>query len=172
MGGGDVCDLCPSANTYLVSAETESDEKQYSCSVERPHTSPSGGAFGSEDSTRASFTMGRNRSVTLDSAPPSSRAMRSKRADSACFSDQCGPASRFSGVSSAPIAGIACRMMASYCCSALRQEEQTTRCSCSLLWSSSLSWPEVETAQSSRNSSWGSVWDNAPAPRMNNASYD
>src|ERR1700733_8681139 len=70
MGGGDVCDLCPSANTYLVSAETESDEKQYSCSVESPYTSPSGGAFGSEDSTSTSLTMGRNRSVTLDSAPP------------------------------------------------------------------------------------------------------
>src|SRR5580692_7768234 len=71
MGGGDVCDLCPSANTYLVNAETESDEKKYSCSVERPYTSPSGGTFGSEDSgTRASFTVGRNRPGTLDSAPP------------------------------------------------------------------------------------------------------
>ena len=43
---------------------------------------------------------------------------------------------------------------------------QTERCSCSFFCSSSVSWPEVETAQSSRNSSWGSVRDNAPAPRF------
>ena len=61
----------PVANTYLISAKTETDEKQYSSRVQSPHTAPGGRAFGSEDSTtRASFTMGRNRPVTLDSAPP------------------------------------------------------------------------------------------------------
>src|SRR5713101_7114361 len=53
---------------------------------------------------------------------------------------------------------------ASNCLSASRQDGQDARCSCSLLCSASLSCPEVETAQSSKNSSWGSVRDNAPAP--------
>src|ERR1700677_1767710 len=70
MGRRNLCRVCPATNADLIGAETESDEKQYSGSIEGPHTAPSGGAFGSEDSTRASFTMGRNRSVTLDSAPP------------------------------------------------------------------------------------------------------
>src|ERR1700733_4832124 len=154
MGGGDVCDLCPSANTYLVSAETESDEKQYSCSVERLYTSPSGGTFGSEDSgTRASFTMGRNRAGTLDSAPPLITCYAREETRLCLLLRPSLP--RF-------------QMFWGFFCShrwdrvaddgfALLQEEQTARCSCSLLWSPSLSWPEVETAQSSRNSSWGSV---------------
>src|ERR1700686_4076641 len=70
MGCRNHCGICPPANTYLVRAETKSDEEQYSGSIEGPHTAPSGRAFGSEDSTSTTFTMGRNRSVTLDSAPP------------------------------------------------------------------------------------------------------
>src|SRR5712691_6030124 len=46
-----------------------------------------------------------------------------------------------------------------------RQDSQTARCSSSLLCSSWVNWPEVETAHSSRNSLWGSVNDNVPAPR-------
>src|ERR1700677_2016443 len=70
MGRRNLCRVCPATNADLIGAETESDEKQYSGSIEGPHTAPSGGAFGSEDSTRASFTMGLNRPVMLDSAPP------------------------------------------------------------------------------------------------------
>src|SRR6266851_10317279 len=47
-----------------------------------------------------------------------------------------------------------------------RQDWQTTRCSSSLFCSSSVNWPEVETAHSSRNSLWGSVSDNVPAPEV------
>src|ERR1700733_3180981 len=66
----NLCGVCPAADTDLISAYSESDENQYSGSIEGPHSAPSGGAFGSEDSTRAIFTMGRNRPGTLDSAPP------------------------------------------------------------------------------------------------------
>ena len=54
---------------------------------------------------------------------------------------------------------------ASYCFMASLQEGQTARCSCSRVLSSPVSSPEVERAQSARNSSWGDC-DNAPAPDL------
>jgi len=50
----------------------------------------------------------------------------------------------------------------SYCFRVSGQDSQTARCACSFFCSSSVNWPEVETPQSSRNSLWGSVSDNAP----------
>src|SRR5208282_3591785 len=70
MGRCNLCGVCPPANTNLVSAETESDEKQYSCSVESPHTTPSSGAGRGRDSTSASLTADLNRPVPLDSGFP------------------------------------------------------------------------------------------------------
>src|SRR5689334_8631937 len=54
---------------------------------------------------------------------------------------------------------------------ASRQTEHSAKCSCSRLRSSALSWPEVATAQSSRNSSWGSCCANAPAPLLEGTFY-
>ena len=45
------------------------------------------------------------------------------------------------------------------------------RCSSSFFCSAAVSCPEVEAAQSSKNSSWGLVRDKGPAPRRNTASY-
>src|SRR5271157_4227952 len=67
MGCCNVCDVCPAANADLISAETESDEKQYSRSVESPHTTPSGGTGRGKDSTSASLTVDLNRPILLDS---------------------------------------------------------------------------------------------------------
>ncbi len=49
---------------------------------------------------------------------------------------------------------------------ASRQEAQLIKCFSSRVLSLSLNVPEVATAQSSRNSSWDSLCDNAPAPRL------
>ena len=59
----------------------------------------------------------------------------------------------------------------SYWRSASRHSGKMARCSRRRFCSSSLSWPEVETAQSSRNSSWGPLGDNAPAPAMARTFY-
>ena len=72
---------------------------------------------------------------------------------------------------SAPMAGIASLTTDSYSRRASRHSGQTARCSWSRFCSSSLSWPEVETAQSSRNSSWGPLGNNAPAPTMARTFY-
>jgi hypothetical protein len=61
------CGVCPAANTDLISAEAESDEKQYSRSIESPHTTPSGGTGRGKGSTNAILTVGLNRSVPLHS---------------------------------------------------------------------------------------------------------
>src|ERR1039458_10364656 len=67
MGCCNVCGVCPAANADLISAETESDEKQYSRSVESPHSTPSSGTRGGKDSTSASLTADLNRPILLDS---------------------------------------------------------------------------------------------------------
>ena len=101
---------------------------------------------------------------------PSSLARRSQKALSARDCDQEGPGSMRDDCS-APRAGIASLTTDSYSRRASRQAGQTARCSCSLFCSSSLSWPEVETAQSSKNSSWGPLGNNAPAPTMAKGFY-
>src|ERR1700721_1048534 len=67
MGGCHVCGVCPAANPDLISAETESDEKQYSGSVESPHTAPSRGTRRRKDSTSPILTVDLNRPILLDS---------------------------------------------------------------------------------------------------------
>ena len=57
----------------------------------------------------------------------------------------------------AAMAGTTSLTMDSYCRRASRQDAQIARCSRNRLWSSSVRSPEVEAAQSSRNSSWGPV---------------
>jgi hypothetical protein len=66
MGCCDICGDCPTANTDLISAEAENDEKQYSGSVESPHTTPSSSASRGKGSTRAILVADLNRVLSLD----------------------------------------------------------------------------------------------------------
>src|ERR1700683_1285030 len=104
-------------------------------------------------------------------SPPPSRSVpnssssvnRRKKAASACSCDHDGSDSTLSD--SGAIVGIALPNTASYCAATSLQDGHTARCSSSRFCSSAVSWPEVETAQSSMNSSWGDC-DNAPAPDL------
>jgi hypothetical protein len=66
----NVCGTCPAPDTDLISAETETDEKQYSGSVKGPHTAPSSGAGRRKDATSAILMADLNRPVALDSGLP------------------------------------------------------------------------------------------------------
>jgi hypothetical protein len=97
---------------------------------------------------------------------PSSLANCSKKAFSAFDWENPGAGSMREDCS-APIAGIVSLTIDSYSRRASRQVGQTARRCLSLFCSSSFflaQWPEVKTAQSSRNSSWGPLGNNAPAP--------
>jgi len=88
----------------------------------------------------------------------SSPASRSNNFLSDCFCcswDQALSTCRCTGSSLAATSGMTSLTTDSYCRRAPRQEAQRARCSCNCFCSSSVRSPEIEAAQSSRNSSWG-----------------